>query len=310
MNNKAENNATREIRCPLCERDNYAVLTEAKLDKAEYSFNYLTEVPSHYRIVRCRDCKMVYSNPIFSEEKILSLYRDSAIDKCIDSTAESIRINMCRYLERLSRFSGVRKGRILDIGCGAGHLLEYAASRGFEVCGVEPSVNAACHSRRIPGADIKPGAYTRGMYPPESFDLITAVHVIDHVVSPRELLLTAQYHLKPDGYLLVATHNTASWLGKISGKDFIAYHVQHVGYFDPGLLREMMRRCGLVPVKTMGSLTTYPLGHFAENGIRNRRLREMALKCFKAFNLSSLKLTLPMGNMEIICKKRKGNRYA
>jgi cyclopropane fatty-acyl-phospholipid synthase-like methyltransferase len=246
---------------------------------------------------------MVYSNPIFSEEKILSLYRDSAIDKCIDSTSASIQINMCRYLDHLSRYSGIKKGRILDIGCGVGHLLKYAQSMEFDVSGVEPNVNAAVHSRRIPEADIKTGAYTKEMYPPGSFDLITAIHVIDHVVSPKDLLLTAKYHLKSNGYMLVATHNTASLLGLITGKNFIAYHVQHVGYFMPELLREMMNRCSLVPVKTLGSITTYPMGHFVENGIRNRKLREMILKYLRVFNLSSVRLSLPMGNMEVICKK-------
>lgn len=299
-----EKDEMKKIYCLLCDQDDFNVISEAKLENAEDAYNYLTENPCHYRIVQCRSCGMVYSNPIFDENKILSLYRDSLIDKCIDLTSTSIQINMRRYLNRLLRYSGIREGRILDVGCGVGYLLKYAQSKGFDVNGVEPNINAANHGRTILGSDIvKTGAYTKDLYPPESFDLITIIHVIDHVVSPKDLLQTAQYHLKRSGYMLVATHNIKSLLGLIMGKNFVAYHVQHVGYFMPGLLREMMGRCGLIPVKTLKSITTYPMSHFIENGIRDLQLREKIIKYLKIFHLDTVRLTLPMGNMEVICKK-------
>lgn len=299
-----ERNEMKSISCLLCGQDNYSVVSRAQLDGAEKSYNYLTEYPCHYRIVKCSGCGMVYSNPIFNEDKILSLYRNSSIDKCIDKTFTSIQMNMRRYFDRLLRYSGIEKGHLLDVGCGIGHLLKYAQSKGFTVSGVEPNINAVEYSRAILSSDtIKTGAYTRESYSPETFDLITIIHVIDHVISPKKLLQTAQYHLKRGGYILVATHNIASLLGLIMGKKFIAYHVQHIGYFTPDLLCKMMNKCGLAPVKTLQSITTYPISHYIENGVRGAQLRERLIKCLRTLRLDALRLTLPMGNMEIISKK-------
>ncbi len=294
----------KNVHCLLCGQDNYTVISEEKLENVEDSYNYLTENACHYRIVKCCKCGMVYSNPIYDEDKILSLYRNSLLDKCVDLTAASVQINMQRYVDRLLSYSGIGEGRFLDIGCGVGYLLKYAKSKGFNVEGVEPNINAAKHGCSILGGDaIKACAYAKELFPSGTFDLITIIHVIDHVVSPKDLLLTAQYHLKPGGYILVARHNIQSLFGRIMGKNFIAYHVQHVGYFTPYLLSEMMNRCGFIPVKILKSLTTYPISHYLENGVRKPWLRENIIKYLKTFKLDRIKLTLPMGNMEIIGKK-------
>lgn len=248
---------------------------------------------------------MVYSNPIFDERTILSHYRQCAVDKCIDpEETPSIRVNMRRYLDRLTRVSGVGKGRLLDVGCGAGHLLEYARARGFEVNGVDPSIGAVKYACSVLGSEVVVvGAYTSELYRPEAFDLITMIHVIDHVVSPKDLLETARYHLKAGGYLFVATHDTDSLLARLTGEDFIAYSVQHISYFIPKTLRAMMKQCGLWPVKTLRSLTTYSLRHYAENGIRNPTLRERIIRWLSALHLDALRLSFPFGNMEVIARK-------
>lgn len=294
----------KNIPCLLCSQDNYTVIIKEKLENVENSYNYLTENSCHYQIVKCRNCGMVYSNPVFDEKEILTFYRSSLIDKYIDLTSASIQINMGRYVDHLLNYSGIREGHFLDVGCGVGYLLKYARSKGFTISGVEPNIRAADYSRVILGQDVvKPCAYAKELFPPRAFDLITIIHVVDHVVSPRDLLLTAQFHLKPGGYLLVATHNIVSFLGRIMGRNFIAYHVQHIGYFTPALLSEMMSGCGLLPVRILKSITTYPLSHYVENGIKKQRSRENILKYLKLFRLDMVRLTLPMGNMEVIGRK-------
>ena len=58
------------VNCPLCGADNYNVILKEKFSDLRYSFDYLTETPSHFRIVECLECNMVYSNPVLSNEKI------------------------------------------------------------------------------------------------------------------------------------------------------------------------------------------------------------------------------------------------
>lgn len=295
----------RIIACPLCRADNFSVRYPAQLEGAEDAFHYLTEAPCHYQVVVCNQCGMTYSNPIFSEERIIELYRNCRIDEAEGGSEESaIRVNMRRYLERLRADSGKQSGRLLDIGCGLGYLLAEAQALGYDAIGVDPSEQAVAHAQARFGKDSAIcAAYSRELFPPQSFDLITLVHVIDHVVDPRELLDLMHYHLKPGGYAFIATHNIESMLAKFTGKGFIAWSIQHVSYFTPKTLQDMVRRSGLDPVSTRGSLTTYPLSHYAKNGIRNNWLRSATLGTLKALSLAEINLSFPFGNLEVVCRR-------
>lgn len=294
-----------EIACPLCGRDDHSTVDEANLKSLECSFDYLTESPTHYRIVRCNHCGMEYSNPILTEQAILDLYKTCKVDNCVKTDEESsIRANMKRYVDRLAEHSGISQGRLLDIGCGCGHLLEYASQIGFDVAGIDPGRNAVDYARKLVGSgDIREGAYKADLFPDESFDLITCIHVIDHVVEPKELIATAARHLKKGGHMFIATHNMDSWLARMSGKNFIAYSIQHIGYFTPELLSKMAEECGLTPVTVQRSLSTYTLNHYAENGFRSPAMRKFALGALKTLRMGELQLSFPFGNMELTARK-------
>ncbi|MFH1912658.1 MAG: class I SAM-dependent methyltransferase [Pseudomonadota bacterium] len=293
------------ISCPLCDNDNYTVTSDACLDSINNSFDYLTESPTHYRIVQCNICGMKYSNPILSDIEIIELYKSSCINNCVrvDESA-SIRINMISYFSRLLSHSSVSKGKFLDIGCGCGHLLKYASERGFEVAGIDPAQNAIIHARQLVEAgDIREGIYTLDSYPENYFDLISCIHVIDHVVDPKLLLKAAYKHLKHGGYMIIATHNMNSLLARVSGKTFIAYSIQHITYFTPSLLKKMAEQCGFSSVTIKRSLSTYTLRHYAENGFRSHKIRKLFLSILTFFRVDSLQLSFPFGNMELIVKK-------
>ena len=130
------------------------------------------------------------------------------------------------------------------------------------------------------------------------------MHVIDHVVEPRKLLETIRFHLKPGGHVFIATHNIESPLARITGKDFIAWSVQHITYYTPATLQEMARKAGIEPVSVRGSLTTYPLSHYAKNGLRNPRLRQAVLGALTILGLSATPISFPFGNLEVVCSKR------
>jgi 2-polyprenyl-3-methyl-5-hydroxy-6-metoxy-1,4-benzoquinol methylase len=295
----------RELRCPLCDSIRHSVVYAERLDGAEDAFHYLTERPCHYRIVRCLDCGQVYSTPIFDEDRIAALYRSCRIDAAAAAGEDkAIRVNMRRYLKRLRSDSGLSAGRLLDVGCGLGQLLEEAQRLGYESQGVDLSAEAVAHAnRRLGRSGAICAGYARDLFAPRSFDLITLVHVIDHVVSPHDLLETARLHLRPGGYIFIATHNIESYLARLTGKDFIAWSVQHIAYFTPETLQKMARIAGFSPVSVRGSLTTYPLRHYAENGIRRPGLRRGVLSALRALGLSELPLSFPFGNLEVVCRE-------
>jgi SAM-dependent methyltransferase len=108
-----------------------------------------------------------------------------------------------RVLERLDPAASLA---VLEIGCGTGINLDYLEARCggrlTRLVGVDPEAKPERAGRREVQRDIPSG---------ESFDLILAMDVIEHVDRPVELLASLYAQLKPSGRLLT-TVPAFSWL--------------------------------------------------------------------------------------------------
>lgn len=148
-------------------------------------------------------------------------------------------------VRRIVRAGG--SGRILDVGCGDGHLLHICAGHGFDCVGCEPSRVLASYAAQASGAEVVQGRYELSLFPAASFDVITFVQVLEHISEPRALLRAAWYHLRPGGLLCVevpsryAPHFLLYQLTGIrwfvdSPRGVIQWHV---GYHHPASVRHM-----------------------------------------------------------------------
>jgi 2-polyprenyl-3-methyl-5-hydroxy-6-metoxy-1,4-benzoquinol methylase len=98
--------------------------------------------------------------------------------------------------------------RVLDLGCGQGHLSHFIAQEGYQVVGVDLSKSSIkIAQQRYPEcrfiqADIFNLPY-RQIKPP--FDAVISMEVIEHLYHPRELIRAAKKCLKPEGHLILST---------------------------------------------------------------------------------------------------------
>ena len=118
-------------------------------------------------------------------------------------------------------------GRVLDVGCGTGYLLERLAGRGFCGVGIDLSPRSVEHAQerlRAIGADDRLRAEVGSAYePPEGeFDLITLTDVLEHLEDPRACLRALRARLAPDGLIVVSTPNRRSLPG---ARRFAAEHL-------------------------------------------------------------------------------------
>jgi 2-polyprenyl-6-hydroxyphenyl methylase/3-demethylubiquinone-9 3-methyltransferase len=100
--------------------------------------------------------------------------------------------------------------RALDVGCGAGLLAEPLARLGAEVTGVDAAAETIAAARgHAAGAalsiDYRQGELAQlGL---GTFDLVTAMEVIEHVADKPAFVAQLAAHLAPDGLLVVSTPN-------------------------------------------------------------------------------------------------------
>jgi SAM-dependent methyltransferase len=145
-----------------------------------------------------------------------------------------------RLVTGLLRRAGV-SGRILDLGCGTGGVLQHLGAFGSAV-GLDPAPEAAVYCRRR----SLPMVVGSGLHLPfadASFDAVLALDVIEHVADDIALLQEARRVLRPGG-VLVVTVPALPWLW--SAHDDVNRHYRRYTW---ATLRRSLQDGGFRPLK-------------------------------------------------------------
>ena len=153
-----------------------------------------------------------------------------------------------RLVARVECFRQARKGRLLDVGCGAGYFLDAAREAGWQVQGVELSSAAASVGREQLGLDIFQGTLADAAFPDASFDVLTLFEVLEHLRDPGAVLAEARRILKPGGLLVVQVPNDVeayrAWLSRSDNRWWVIPPL-HLFYFTEPTLRRWLESFGM-----------------------------------------------------------------
>lgn len=112
-------------------------------------------------------------------------------------------------------------GRLLEVGCGRGWYLKIMRSWGYETIGIEANIESAKKAKEIYGVEVLE-SFSLEEIPSESFDVITMIHVFEHLYEPEKTAKECYRILKPNGMLLLAMPNGESLTAKILGCNYRA----------------------------------------------------------------------------------------
>lgn len=102
---------------------------------------------------------------------------------------------------------------MLDVGCGPGTFLARLAAAGHrgQLVGLDFSEGMVAQaSRDFPGIRFRQGDAQQLPFADQTFDVVTARHMLYHVPDPRLALSEMRRVLKPGGTLLVVTNGAGS----------------------------------------------------------------------------------------------------
>jgi len=126
---------------------------------------------------------------------------------------------------------------VLDVGCGAGNMIHHLAQYGC-VRGIEVDARPVKIAQQR-GYDVRLGDATQTIpFPDASFDLVTALDVIEHVDADVNIMREAFRVLRPGGALLITTP-AFQWLW--SYNDELNAHKRR---YTAKQLREKMEHAG------------------------------------------------------------------
>lgn len=197
-----------------------------------------------FDLVRCLGCGHRYSAEVLSEADLAGTYY---AEPDADIAARSLAAKRARFREYEAiigpDFS--KRGRVLDVGCNAGELLELFREAGWSVAGVEASPGPAEYARNKLHAPVWQGPAEGAIPEGETFDLITMTHVLEHVRRPGELLNRLRRALRPGGAILIEVPNAGDALiGLFRGYYRPLCPGDHVSFFDEGSLRRLLEKSG------------------------------------------------------------------
>jgi 2-polyprenyl-6-hydroxyphenyl methylase / 3-demethylubiquinone-9 3-methyltransferase len=169
-----------------------------------------------------------------------------------------IRDHACRKFGRdAGRLDCLAGLRILDIGCGGGLLSEPLARLGASVVGADPSSSNIEVARRHAAEsglaiDYRAAAAEALAAAGESFDLVLAMEVVEHVADVRAFIDSCAAMVKPSGLMIAATINRTlkSFALAIVGAEYVlGWLPRGTHHWDklvtPNELEAAMERAGL-----------------------------------------------------------------
>lgn len=200
---------------------------------------------ARWPLVLCARCALVYVRDPRSIEELDQAQQNAygaptqRFGAVLEGAVRAFRAARARLVQRLVP----RGARILDVGCGRGLFLRLLRERGFEVRGTE--LSEATRRNAYADVPIDAGELTAASYPPGSFDLISIWHVLEHVRDPHATLDAAHQALAPNGVLLLAVPNFASWQARFGGERWFHLDLpRHLWQFTPTTLRALLTQHG------------------------------------------------------------------
>lgn len=142
----------------------------------------------------------------------------------------------------LKNVTGLKSGKLLDIGSGTGAFLDEMNKNGWNVAGLEPDTDARKVASDLYGLKLQD---LTALYqlPADSFDAITLWHVLEHVHDLHTTVSQLRHLLKNNGWLIIAVPNYTSVDAGIYKEYWAAYDVpRHLYHFSPASMQVLMEK--------------------------------------------------------------------
>lgn len=254
-----------------------------------------------YRIVKCRKCGLVFSDPVLPGAVLGKLYRESKFT--YGEQVPDLTKTYGFYLKELEKF-GVVKDRLLEIGCGSGFLLSEAKKQGYkEVFGVEPSKDAIKKAPRQIRKNIRESIFKWNLFLKDYFNVICFFQTFDHVSDPNKLLSACYKMLKPGGYILALNHNISSFQALILGEKSPIIDIEHAYLYDIRTMRIIFEKNNFEIIFLKPAVNINSLSYLVYLMPLPEVVKKYTLSILKKLRIANLKFRIRIGNLIIIARK-------
>jgi len=216
--------------------------------------------PGKFNLLECVDCGFIQTNPRLNNQQISGIYskyypRQDVDIKSVRTAGENMpAIDKIRKkgLIGTCHFHTKKGEKVLDIGSGVGYSLVEIKALGGKAWGLDPDDNSSKVANKLK-LNFHKGFIDDCPFERNSFDLITASQVLEHIPNPLRFLKTAKKFLKPNGRILLSFPNTGALYQKLWGQKWLHWHIPyHLNHFNRKSFETLVNQSGLrtISIKT------------------------------------------------------------
>jgi len=215
--------------CPVCEKNTYIKIF--KKEGGEY--------------VKCLECSMVYTNPVFTNDALTDYYKNNHTEQSqiVESDTDNFYINLYnKGLDSIEKTSKI--GNILDIGCSSGIFLDAAKKRNWQTNGIELNQKEfevtqkkghTAYNQLLENITFK-----------EKFNAISMWDVFEHIKDGQKYLNQMGNLLTKEGVIFLQIPSSDSLAAKILQEKCNMFDgLEHVNLYGVDTIKLLAQKCGL-----------------------------------------------------------------
>lgn len=267
-----------------------------------------------YNVVSCSNCHLYYLNPRPNKEAVKSFYQSSYFNSGLNSTGYSnysildneLDLEAKKRIKLIKQY--VKKGKLLDIGCGYGHFLKHAQEEGYNVMGLDISKEAIKKLRMNYGLLGKVGDVVKSKLTQGNFDVITSWDTVEHFSDPKASFKAIYKLQKTNGFLFLTTPSIDSFDAKVLGKYWYGFKriPEHLYFFSRKHISIYLEQAGYKVIKISNWGFYRNLRYFVDQVARYDKKTHSFLKIMiEILRIENKTFYFPIIDMFVVAQKNK-----
>jgi SAM-dependent methyltransferase len=232
--------------CIVCGHRSSHVVYRSTIDQAvasdsSYYVPTYNKSMLHGELSACDGCGFLFISDRPTSEVYEDVYENMEDSQYIKE-AEGYKASFKYALRALEKFKK-NGNQLLEVGCGPGFFLKEAKNFGWNPHGIEISRWMVAEAKKNLGEGIvEHGGYETPHSKRQQFQLVAAMHVIEHISDPVEFLEVMWDRLEENGILYLAIPDVGSLLAKLLGERWWYIQIPHIYYFDRKSIARLLKQ--------------------------------------------------------------------
>ena len=236
------------------------------------------EQPCEIHFSVCRTCGHLQQWPPVPPALMAHHYQSFATYELFGDPAQLREAAPSRHAGRfLSLVSdiGLVPGRMYEVGCASGEMLNQFRRQGWSVSGCDPSPSAIGQAGSVFGIDADLGGEETVIPRQKDLDLILICHVLEHLYDPAATLARFHAALAPQGHLVLEV--PCATAPELLPPGWFTF--EHLHYYQPAILERLLRNAGFAVVESRIDMTCE---HYPVIAVAARKVPQRAAAGFEA----------------------------